>query len=134
MRHRDARRERFAQEYLKDLNAKDAALRSGYSPKAAKQTGHKLLSEPSVAARITELKAARAERVNVTVDWVLEQLVTNVREARIANDFVASNRACELLGKHLAMFPDKLTVDFRDVATLTDAEIEERRRQLRIVA
>ena len=39
------RQRRFAVEYLKDLNATQAAIRAGYSAKTAKQAGSRLLTK-----------------------------------------------------------------------------------------
>ena len=90
MRHRDARRERFAQEYLKDLNAKEAAIRAGYSVKGAKQNGARLLADPGVAARVAALKAARAAKSEITAARVLEELgvvsFSNVHDYAIDED------------------------------------------------
>ncbi|WP_318860386.1 terminase small subunit [Sinorhizobium meliloti] len=43
---------RFAEEYLIDLNATQAAIRAGYSKKAADTTGPRLLDDPRVVAAI----------------------------------------------------------------------------------
>ncbi len=46
------KQDRFVQEYLVDLNATQAAVRSGYAPKNANVYGSDLLANPSVAAEI----------------------------------------------------------------------------------
>lgn len=70
----NARHERFAHEYLIDLNGKQAAIRAGYSPGAAEVTASKLVSNPKVAARIDELKAARLKRVDMDADATLKRI------------------------------------------------------------
>ncbi|MBN5145921.1 terminase small subunit [Stenotrophomonas maltophilia] len=40
------KQQRFVQEYLKDQNGTQAAIRTGYSEKTAKQQGSRLLTEP----------------------------------------------------------------------------------------
>lgn len=40
--------ERFCQEYIKDLNGAQAAIRAGYSAKSAKETASRMLSYPAV--------------------------------------------------------------------------------------
>lgn len=54
------RREAFVIEYLKDLNATQAAIRAGYAPKTANREGARLLSfadiQQRVAAALTERK------------------------------------------------------------------------------
>lgn len=66
--------ELYCQEYMKDLNKGQAALRAGYSPKHAHQYGYELGLLPHVAARIAELMQERASRVGVDADYVLERL------------------------------------------------------------
>lgn len=64
----------FCREYLKDLNATQAAIRAGYSEKTAKEIGCENLSKPNVQERIAELKGERNERLQIDADWVLQQL------------------------------------------------------------
>ncbi len=63
------------------------------------------MKKAHVAARI---KAAAAERAEIEIDDVLDMLLASVKDAKAANQFGPSVRAIELLGKHLAMFKDKL--------------------------
>ncbi|KHJ66595.1 terminase [Pantoea rodasii] len=65
----------FCREYLFDLNASQAAIRAGYSPKTANRIGSENLSKPDIAKRIIELKSARNERVDINADYVLRRLV-----------------------------------------------------------
>lgn len=64
----------FVQEYLKDLNASQACVRAGYSAKGANVTGSQLLANPSIAAAVQKGMALRAERAQVTQDWVIKRL------------------------------------------------------------
>ncbi len=68
------KQERFAAEYLVDLNATKAATRAGYSEKTARSQGHTLLGLPAVQERIQALMAERAERTEVTQDRVIAEL------------------------------------------------------------
>lgn len=68
------KQQRFVQEYLIDLNATQAAIRAGYSPKNADCIGPKLLAKPQIAALIAAAKQQRAERTGIDADWVLQQL------------------------------------------------------------
>jgi phage terminase small subunit len=65
---------RFVQEYLKDLNGKQAAIRAGYSPRSAEVLASQTLRNPKVQAAIAAAQAARARRVHLTQDAVLEEL------------------------------------------------------------
>jgi phage terminase small subunit len=44
--------QRFVAEYVKDLNATQAAIRAGYSEKTAKQQGSRLLTNADIAAAV----------------------------------------------------------------------------------
>jgi phage terminase small subunit len=70
---------RFIAEYLKDLNATQAAIRAGYSAKTARQQGAENLSKPDIAAAVADAVKRRSERVEVTVDDVLRELLTFAR-------------------------------------------------------
>jgi phage terminase small subunit len=65
---------RFVREYLVDLNATQAAIRSGYSEATAYSQGQRLLKNVEVAAAVAKAQAKRAERTDVTADRVLREL------------------------------------------------------------
>lgn len=64
----------FGQEYIIDLNGKQAAIRAGYSEARAEVTGSELLARRDVQEYIQELQKARSERVEITADMVLREL------------------------------------------------------------
>lgn len=66
-----AKQQRFAEEYLVDLNATQAAIRAGYSERTANEQGNRLLANASVQAVISEGQAKRSERTQITADMVL---------------------------------------------------------------
>lgn len=68
------KQERFAEEYIIDLNATQAAIRAGYSPKGAEVTGAKTLRITKVAEYITKLQNKRSKRTEITQDSVLREL------------------------------------------------------------
>lgn len=67
------RHRRFVDEYLVDLNAKEAAIRAGYASPTAGAVGARLLRRPEIAAEIGKARAARSENLTVTADRVLEE-------------------------------------------------------------
>lgn len=69
------KQELFAREYLKDLNATQAAIRAGYSAKTANEQGAQNLAKLSIADRIAELKAVRNEEVGIDATYVLKRLI-----------------------------------------------------------
>jgi phage terminase small subunit len=75
-RLKNPRHERFCHEYLKDLNATAAYLRT--YPRAKQQTaennGPRLLGNAWVSDRVAQLQQERAERTAVTADQVITEL------------------------------------------------------------
>jgi phage terminase small subunit len=59
------RQQRFVEEYVLDLNAKQAAIRAGYSPKTAEVQGSRLLSNAKDRLAVTAGMAARSKRTEV---------------------------------------------------------------------
>lgn len=64
----------FIIEYLKDLNAKEAAIRAGYSKESAVDIGCENLKKPHIAKAIKEQLEARASRTLITADKILHEL------------------------------------------------------------
>jgi phage terminase small subunit len=53
----------FCREYVKDFNATQAAIRSGYSAKTAYSIGQENLKKPEIAAEVKELVEMKPEEV-----------------------------------------------------------------------
>ena len=66
------KQQRFVDEYLIDLNATQAAIRAGYSPKSAGRFAQELLLKTHIAQAIEQAKAERSERTKITQDEVLK--------------------------------------------------------------
>ncbi|CQJ65569.1 terminase small subunit [Yersinia enterocolitica] len=75
MKQLTPKQELFCREYLKDLNATQAAIRAGYSEKTAQVQSSRLLSNVMVQQRVGELAAERNIRVGIDADYVLRQAV-----------------------------------------------------------
>lgn len=65
---------RFVEEYLIDLNATQAAIRAGYSPKTANEQGAQNLAKVSIRAAIDRAIAERSRRTGINQDRVLIEL------------------------------------------------------------
>lgn len=98
---------KFVNEYLLDLNATKAALRAGYSERTARAQGARLLTKVDIQRAIEEAQAERAQRVQITADWVLTRLREESQERGEGASHSARVKALELLGKHLALFVDR---------------------------
>jgi phage terminase small subunit len=108
MQKLSAKQEQFCREYLVDLNATQAAIRAGYSPKTAQEQASRLLSNVMVAARVAELKAKRAEKADRTAQDVLNDIIAVTAQARDEGDLKTALKGLELQGKHLGMFTDRV--------------------------
>lgn len=122
-----AKQQRFADEYLIDCNATQAAIRAGYSPKTARQIGEQNLSKLDVKAyidaRLAEISSSRI----ADGKEVLEYLTAVMRgqhteetlcldgdgmQRKINIDVSAKDRlkAAELIGKRYGLFKENLDV------------------------
>lgn len=91
-----AKQERFCEEYLIDLNATQAAIRSGYSVNSAGSIGSENLEKPEIRARIDAALAERSKRTGINADRVLRELgriafvnavdVINMQDATVKGD------------------------------------------------
>lgn len=68
------RYEMFCRAYLLDMNASKAAIAAGYSKNGASVTGSQLLAKPMVQARISELVAKKAQKIDLSSDRILEEI------------------------------------------------------------
>ena len=86
----------FCEEYLVDLNATQAAIRAGYSPASAADSGSANLQNPAVKSCIDKKMAERSKRTGVNADRVILELaklafvnpvdVVNVNNATLKAD------------------------------------------------
>lgn len=125
-----ARETAFVEEYLVDLNALAASKRAGYSEKSASQISVKLLTKVHIKAAIQERMDARQERTGITADYVLSKIKETIERCSQAEPVLVYSaeekqmvpngewkfehtgvlKGCELLGKHLKLFTEKIEV------------------------
>ena len=122
----------FADEYIIDLNATQAAIRAGYSAKTAKEQGSRLLSNANIRAYINSRLEEKEKARIASQDEVLQYLTsvirgesrstivvvegdnengTKAREMDKAPDEKERLKAAELLGKRYGLYTDKIGVD-----------------------
>ena len=107
----NAKEDRFAREYVVDLEPKKAAIRAGYAKKAAGAQATRLQTRVWVKDRIAELQSALAGRMELSADNVIKQLMRDHKLAQDAGHHSAAVRATELLGKRLGLFVDRLRTE-----------------------
>lgn len=133
----NARQKRFCDEYLIDCNATQAAIRVGYSPKTAKVTGAKMLTNANLKAYIDEQLERIHNEKTADAQEVLEYLTAVMRGQhteqtlqligdgvqKIANIDVSAKerlKAAELIGKRYGMFKDNVGIDLEPVVIVND--------------
>ena len=102
------KQQRFVEEYLIDLNATQAAIRSGYSEKTAKEIGSENLTKPNIAKAIAEAQEKLSNKAQVTVEMVVQGLLNEAKDLSEGSTQSARVSAWAHLGKHLGMFKDKI--------------------------
>lgn len=73
------RQKKFCEEYLIDLNATQAALRAGYSPKTAYSSGQRLLKDVEISNYINTITDARQSDRIASVEEVMQTLTRIMR-------------------------------------------------------
>lgn len=68
------KQQRFVAEYLVDLNATQAAVRAGYSPRTAHAIGHELLTKPEIRKAVGAAEKKHLERLDAKGQKVLDEL------------------------------------------------------------
>jgi hypothetical protein len=83
------------------------------------------MSDLRISSRVAELRKPVVEAIQLTREWVLKELIENVKMAKSAipvrtadgetgeykQELPAANKALELLGKELGMFVDRKQID-----------------------
>lgn len=135
------KQKKFADEYLIDCNATQAAIRAGYSEKTAYSTGQRMLKNVEVKNYIDEQlslmhneKIADATEVMMYLTSVLrgesqasivvvEGTGDGCSEARTIEknpDERERLKAAELIGKRYGIFTDKMNLEIEPVVIVND--------------
>ncbi len=77
-----AKQQRFCDEYLIDLNATQAAIRSGYSKKTAKQIGQENLTKPDIKEYIEKRMAEKEKELIADQNEVMKYLSSVMRREK----------------------------------------------------
>ena len=112
------KQQRFVAEYTVDFNATAAAIRAGYSEKTAAQMGYKLLKTQEIQEAVQQEFANRQDRTHITGDQVVAELAKIAlsrvddyyRDYGIEIKLSDKTKALELLGKHCAIFIEKIAI------------------------
>ena len=112
---------KFVEEYLKDLNATQAAIRAGYSEKAARAVSSRLLTNANVQSAVAARSKKASEKAELTVESVLSGVQAVLDDAtqkvfdkdgnQVMLDRANALKSLEMQGKYLQMFIDKMKID-----------------------
>src|ERR1700687_1690399 len=102
------RHEQFAQLVAAGHSPARAYAAAGYEEKTAYTCGPRLFKQPEVRSRVSELQQA-VTSTSITCaalnrEFVITELKDNALKAKQHQEWSASNRALELLGRELGMF------------------------------
>jgi len=113
----------FCQEYLKEFNGTKSyqLIYSVVKENVAAASASRLLRNVKIQAFLTVLTAKQAEKAEITVEWViqeLKQLYTRCQSSLTSKGAIAgATKQLELLGKHIGMWIDRseLTINIKEV-------------------
>jgi len=108
----------FCEEFTKDLNASQAAIRAGYDTEFPNRIGNQLMSNPGIKIAVDALLLQKSNNNDVTKDYVLRKIVAQVEKADTNNNPSAALRGLELLAKHLGMFIERKEISGPDGAAI----------------
>jgi phage terminase small subunit len=109
----------FSREYIISLNGSDAARKAGYSPHTSKEKACELLKRDDVQLAIQTAFDARAYRLELSADKVLQNIIDIEESARTKENYRDALKANELLGKHLKLFTDRQEIEHSGSAPVT---------------
>ena len=124
------KQQRFTEEYVVDLNATQAAIRAGYSPKTAAEQGYQLLHKTSVQEAVQDLQAKFRERLEVSKESVTIQLNTAYDMAEANGQTAVMVQATMGIAKVHGLLVDK-TEEVKPTENMTPDELEAESERLR---
>lgn len=116
------KQERFCKYYVVNTNGTQAAIKAGYSEDSAAEIASENLRKPQIRARIDVIEDEALEASQLSPEWVLKMLKANAVDCAGSEDGsnpAASNKALELIGKHMAMFVERKEIDIEGSINLS---------------
>lgn len=123
---------KFIDEYIKDLNATQAAIRAGYSEKTAYSQGQRLLKKVEIKSAIQKQVDSMHKKSIADAEEVMEFLSQTMRGEMTTEELTNTGsvvdvtpslpqrvKAAELIGKRHSLFTDNLNVNSK-----SDIEID----------
>lgn len=117
----------FCDHYIETLNATEAALKAGYSPKTARFIGSENLTKPNIKhyidQRLKELESQRIADAREVLEYLTRVMRAEEEETVVVGgeygvelvkkepSIRERNKAAELLGKRYALFTEKVDIE-----------------------
>lgn len=126
------RQAKFVDEYLIDGNGTQAAVRAGYGAAGARVAAYRLLSNVAISSLIEARRQADADRLSITRENVLQQLLEAFSMARENREPAAMVSAARELGRMMGFYaPTKVeakmdvgvAVERQRLEAMSDAEL-----------
>lgn len=135
------KQKKFADEYIISGNATEAAIKAGYAPKAAYQTGAENLKKPQIKKYIDERMAEFNDKAIAKQDEILKYLTSVLRGDAESSEIVIEGlgegvsaakvmtkppsekeriRAAELLGKRYGTWVNRVDIEANVGVTIVD--------------
>lgn len=131
-----AKQKRFCEEYLIDLNATQAAIRAGYSPKTAEQTASRLLRNVKVQEYMAKRQKELSRSTEITQERVIKELALIAFSNNADYAHVVEKKMKAEVGGALVdvLDEDGKPVMYRTVEpVLTEELTEEQKRALAVI-
>ena len=120
---KNKRHEKFCHEYIKDMNATQAAIRTGYSKKTAKMQGSRLMTNDDIKMRVAELRDAYLDENIMTakqVEYELTRIALGLSTEKTVviegqGDERSRLKALELMAKRHRILSGDTTIDVQPV-------------------
>lgn len=131
-----AKQKQFCDEYLIDLNATQAAIRAGYSPKTAEQTASRLLRNVKVQEYIAKRQKELSRSTEITQERVIKELALIAFSNNADYAHVVEKKMKAEVGGALVdvLDEDGKPVMYRTVEpVLTEELTEEQKRALAVI-
>lgn len=122
---RNQRHERFAVLLNAGKTQADSYIQAGYTAaneKTLSVSASRLAAHPDIQRRLAELRDA--QRVVLSKDWLIDQMIEVTAEARADRSQSAAIRALELLGREKNAFTERKDIVVRSFDQYTTEEIE----------
>ena len=106
------KRSRFVEEYLRDQNGTQAAIRAGYAPGSAYSAAHRLLKNDEIRAAVAERQGAIARDLELDRQKVVAQIMEAIEVARLQADASAMIAGWREIAKMLGYYePERRKID-----------------------